>query len=202
MRILLFLVLLMIINNVNGQHADRNIQVGLHTSGRGFSISEIVPPRYQKITYSSVNFYPKIGYSVHGKYNFGIIGNYGFANGTFGNALPVFGGGYYLKYSFMPKQDTTKKYKRFIFFAEWQHVVSNGYHEPNDDLKPIKVDKKLMFLTLQGGVDIRFKKGFVIGLSYGVGSNNFYINYTKPELGDKTTYNHFGRLTLQYDFKL
>ena len=200
-----YILLLFLISSTvygNCQYKDRNIQLSIYTAGKIISVSELVPPYYKKLNYATIGFYPKIGYSIKGKYNFGVVCNYAFANSTLGNAESLSGAGYYLKYSFMPKDDTTKKFKRLIFFVEWLHVMSDGYYDYNASLAPLKIDKKVDFLSLHVGVDLRFKKGFCLGFSMGIGSTSLYKNSSLPEAGARKFIEPFGKLTFQYNFKL
>jgi hypothetical protein len=202
MKYILILCLINLSIYGNCQYKDRNILVGLYTSGQIINVSEIAPPYYKKLNYILIGFYPKIGYSIVGKYNFGIVGNYAFANSTLGNAKPLSGGGYYLKYSFMPKMDTALKFKQLIYFVEWSHILTNGYYGYDTKLAPLKIDKMVNFMTFHVGADFRFKKGFSLGLSFGLGSTSRYKDNFKPESGEYNFIEFFGRTAIQYNFKL
>jgi hypothetical protein len=201
MKIGIFLILIFSSYNLFSQYENRNIQVSLHTAGRIIDVSPIASSTGQALNLTSIIFHPRLGYSINGKYSFGLIGMYGFAHSTVGDAPSVRGAGYYLKYSFMPREDTTKKFKRFVPFILYEHLVANGYYSQNYDFRPVKINKTVNYFGLQGGVDVKTKVGFSVGFSGGFGSASFYKNDDITQ-GTRLQILPYGLVIFQYNFKL
>jgi hypothetical protein len=201
MRLMLKIILILSSYQSFSQYKDRNIQISLHTAGRIINISPIASPTGEQMNLTSITFQPRLGYSIKGRYNFGIMGMYGFAHSTAGDAPDVWGMGYYLKYSFMPKEDTAKKFRRFIPFVLFEHLAGYGYYAHGGTFKPVKIDKTVHYLGFQGGVDIRFKKGFSLGLTGGFGTANFYKDDDVNQ-GTRLQVLPYSLVIFQYNFKI
>ncbi len=187
--------------SVKCQDISNSIYFGFNSGGHIINYTEIVPPYYRKLNWVNINLYPKLGFNFNNNISAGFMGSYSFYNSTLGNAEPTFGGGYFLKYTFNKRSNT--RWKEWLtIYTEWQQIFFNGYYIQRTDLLPQKIYKSMNNFNLHLGLDIRLKKVFSIGLSYGVDYLKFYKNYMNYAEGERLSIKPYGRVTFQYYLKL
>ena len=185
---------------LKSQSRQFNWYSGIYSGGYVETITALSPPRYEKIKFSNITFTPRFGYIIKGKITLGIAGLYSFARSNLGNAPSTFGGGYFLKYNFNQLVDTSKKKIKLNWFAEFQHLFYDGYYTRDTLLIPRKVSKSMSEPSFHVGVDLIYKKQFMLGLSYGLGNMKFYKNNEQPNIGERSELRPYGRVLFQYVF--
>jgi hypothetical protein len=202
MKTLFTLSLLCFFTYLHSQERRNELYFGIFSSGSIAVIDKDFSPTKETLRYTTVSFNPKLGFRFKNKLTVGVIGEYSFANSTLNRADPSYGGGYFVKYNFSLKKDSTRGLKGLSWFGEWLHTVSDGFYAVRDDNTYAKIKLTKHRINWLGGIDYRFKFGLSLSLGIGLSFTNNFNNPFKPENGQRIERGPAGLFTIQYNLKL